>query len=570
MLGQFIMCIRKHVHTCTVLGILLWASTLLLSSAAEQSWPDTLGNKYVMRSASDSSLLAKSCPALDLSLYLSFSFNTAGVLLDTVGLNAAADGAWCLGLGSDGVLTLSVYSVKLGDWQRVALASRLQPGMKYHLMLGIAGGILSAGTYEGDRLLNGIGARLEAYPFSGPVYAGDFPGDNTLGASYNIYQACIGEMTVHYFGRHIDSLTADNIGQSTVISQAGPSGNSDANSAKPNSSGKLVVADVAPAQSPEEAVRIILAAQAKGDVPAMLGYTYLDQASNEARLTTQAMIQVIAHKLAFSDLKVDVLGTAYGNQGHLALVRCKHEVQISGCGDSAQEEFGSLVLLRRTDSGWKVIQFMPDSLLNLALADEAAARAKKQQAGVQPPALWSFAGTAAMDKDSDSAPVPGLVDYSKVSQQFNNAITGWKFDEKKVIADETLSWVGLIPLYGDFVSSGYTAAQTIKTIYLELLPDICNGEGTLVLFDIAQVSVGLFQIVTELFPGYDVAADHLGIFVDQWKYNVTQRRNLERVSWAILTSNLEKLEGVKTYLFMRPVWFIKIHSMASSAVDRPI
>lgn len=527
-------------------------AALVCGGADSEAWLEAATSVTKLGAPSDSALIASGFPAADSSVYLSFSYSEPGSLLDTVGINAASDGDWALRVEGDSTLMLSLYT-RSGGWQRIILASRVEPGREYHAVLKVKAGILSSEVYVGEQLLNGLSARLAVPPSASPVYAGDFPGDNGWGSGYNIHQGIVGQVALHYLGPWIDELTPETIRGSIVKPAAGPAsdkssapgpdGNSDA-------SLELQVADVPAARTPEDAVRLILEAQIRGDVPAMLGYTYLQQSPPEARLATQALMRVVAQKLVFSALDLELGGTAYGQQGNLALVRCRHAVFVEGGGVAAQEAFGSLVLLRKTPQGWKVVQFMADDLLNVGHESAAgAAGSASIKVAYALPAAEGIYGTAAQDQDAESSPIPGMLDYAKLSRRFGAAIQGWQFDEERVFIDETFSVYGWCPFYGDIVSSGYTAVQSVRTIYNELLPDLAALDLELVGYDITQVAVGVLQILSEPIPGLDVAADNLGVAVDNWKYNVTQSRHFSRLRLALAFANLE---GLKKYLFLRP------------------
>lgn len=534
--------------------VILLACCLLPASAADEAWLDAAAAGFSLRGAADSYLLASTSPRPDLSLHCSFSFTSPGTVLDTVGINAAPDGAWTLRLEAGGSLVFALYAARGGkaDWTRVTLASGLVAGREYKLVLSIASGLLDGAVYEQDRLLNGLNARLPGYPLDAPVYVGDFPGDNGWGADYDIYRAFSGQLKVLYFGRRIDALSPQTIKGSIVIKQPGATENPLGKTA-PVKPLELRVADVPAAQTPADAVRLLLEAQTRGDVPSVLGYTDLERSSKEAQLTAQSLLLLVASKLKTSDLSFTALATSYGKQGNFALVRCRHGVFIAGGKDASREEFGSLVLVRKTGAGWKVLEFMPDYLLNTVIADEKPGGAiQSMQAGFMlpaPPRSYAAASPAQGAAAAASTKSPGLIDYQAVNEQFQETMNTERFDEAKIHYDETFSLAGWIPFFGDAVSSTYTGLQTGKTFFTEFLPDLWHGDWELVGYDATQVAVGVLQILAEPTMGLDVLVDNLGIKLDNWKYNVVQGRNYSRIRLALMYSNLE---GMKKYLFLRP------------------
>lgn len=202
-------------------GLLI--SLCLLLGAGDADWLAPRMAALGFDSPASSYLLLHGIPDQDVSGYMSISYQQPGTILDTVGINAAPQGAWSLSIDDAGQLSFTIYSphrttsFEMGNgWQRYVLPLPLQPGREYNLVLDIDNGNLMLILFDGDDEYGYIFEALPCALASGEVYAGDYPLDDHWGPGYNIHPAFQGDLHVLYFGPQIDDLTPDNIARTWV------------------------------------------------------------------------------------------------------------------------------------------------------------------------------------------------------------------------------------------------------------------------------------------------------------------------------------------------------------------
>lgn len=203
--------------------LVLLLGCLLATSAADESWLDRYLARLTMDSPQSSYLLARSCPTPDFTAYISFTARKPGTLLDTVGINAAPVGSWALQVDDLGSLAFSIYSPQQrtaqdtgNGWHRYELSAALQFGQEYNCILECSGGNLLLAVFVGEDTVGMVHEALPCAVDSAAVYAGDFPGDNSWGAEYQIYRSFAGRMDVLYFGPLIDALSTETIKKTWV------------------------------------------------------------------------------------------------------------------------------------------------------------------------------------------------------------------------------------------------------------------------------------------------------------------------------------------------------------------
>jgi hypothetical protein len=213
--------INRWLSRLFALGLVL--GCCVLQSAAEDDWLARRMARLSLESPEASYLLARSCPTPDFTAYLSFNISAAGTLLDTVGINNAPAGAWNLQIDRNGQLTFSIFSPQRrtardtgNGWHRYTLSSALRSGQDYNCILQCSAGSLLLLITTDKSSIGRVYEELPCAVDSAAVYAGDFPGDNSWGADYNIHSSFSGTLDVLYFGPLIDALSAVNIAKTWV------------------------------------------------------------------------------------------------------------------------------------------------------------------------------------------------------------------------------------------------------------------------------------------------------------------------------------------------------------------
>jgi hypothetical protein len=182
-------------------AVILGLASRLAAAAAD--WWENAGIAAVLSSPSSSQLLAKTYPRDDVRLDLVVRYSAPGVIVDTVGINAAAQGDWSLAIGADGRPQLNVYAPKVSSpvqisngWHVFSGATPLTKNEQHWLTVVVKDGDIGL-------LVDGQVASKETLPVAlsgNAAYFGDFPGDDPWGSGYNIHPACQGTVRAVYFG----------------------------------------------------------------------------------------------------------------------------------------------------------------------------------------------------------------------------------------------------------------------------------------------------------------------------------------------------------------------------------
>lgn len=184
-------------------------ATLFPAAIAPPAQITTDGITFNLAQPSASALLAKEYLRKNLRLMLLVNYSKAGVIFDTVGINAAPNGAFSLSLTADGNVSFQIYDpahnseLKVANgWHILTSTTRLLANTPGVVKIEHSGGEISLS-------INGVvERRLKlATPLSGdPIYIGDFPGDDHWGEKYRIHPAMIGTVTLLHIGE-IDQVT---------------------------------------------------------------------------------------------------------------------------------------------------------------------------------------------------------------------------------------------------------------------------------------------------------------------------------------------------------------------------
>jgi len=156
-----------------------------------------------LTSPSSSFLVARQYPRDNLALVLDVRFTKPGVLLDTVGINAAPVGSFAVHLDTNNRVMVSLYDPRTNTpgrdasgWHHLLSAEPLTAGTTHRLVIQAGRQGLSLQVDGGP-----VQRLPVTTPLSGePIHAGDFPGDDHWGSKYNIHPALIGSATVKYVG----------------------------------------------------------------------------------------------------------------------------------------------------------------------------------------------------------------------------------------------------------------------------------------------------------------------------------------------------------------------------------
>jgi hypothetical protein len=155
------------------------------------------------------------------AIAFSLKFSRPGVILDTVGINAADAGDFAIRLQDDGRLVWQIYNpdvesdiLQESGWHILESDIALEPGRWYDIeaIYGIDGLNLLV-----DREL--VASSPAFLMLSGnPVYVGDYPGDDGWGEGYNIHPAFTGRI------RELRMGSIESIGTGTILIDAPPGG----------------------------------------------------------------------------------------------------------------------------------------------------------------------------------------------------------------------------------------------------------------------------------------------------------------------------------------------------------
>lgn len=152
---------------------------------------------------SASYLLAAEYPRENLAIRLRLRYSEPGVVLDTVGINAAPVGSFYMAVGEDGRVSVGVYDPTrpsahrlANGWHLLTSSTALSPGETHTVEVALGGPALAVRVDEGEEETLAL-----ATPLSGePIWVGDFPGDDGWGPKYRIHPALTGEVQVLFVG----------------------------------------------------------------------------------------------------------------------------------------------------------------------------------------------------------------------------------------------------------------------------------------------------------------------------------------------------------------------------------
>jgi len=178
-------------------------SVLLFTVFAMVAFPEDDGSEVTLNldlpSPSFSRLLAQASPKTDFDIHLLLGYTKAGVILDTVGLNAAKAGAWAIQIDPQGHVLLQVYDPDnlspwrdASGWHTVRSREMIEPGAAGVVTVSARGLRLTLSVQSGEAQV----LKLRV-PLSGePLWVGDFPGDDHWGEGLNIHPAMTGRLMV--------------------------------------------------------------------------------------------------------------------------------------------------------------------------------------------------------------------------------------------------------------------------------------------------------------------------------------------------------------------------------------
>lgn len=187
----------NRILTVSIIGLLV----LLATGLWAQGNAGEVTVNHTLDSASYSSQLLSKLPPGDFELTLLLGYTKPGVVLDTVGINAAPVGAWTVRVEGEGQLTFQIYDPQLqsayrnqSGWHILQSSGKIKPGSVAYAVLTVRGLDLTwAVDAQPPQKL-----RLARPLASGPVWVGDFPGDDKWGSKYNIHPAMTGRLMLQF------------------------------------------------------------------------------------------------------------------------------------------------------------------------------------------------------------------------------------------------------------------------------------------------------------------------------------------------------------------------------------
>lgn len=146
-----------------------------------------LGQQVNLRTPDDGHRLAVKPPAGDFRIEVVVNCQKPGVVLDTVGINAAPDGSYSLSVGADRKVSFQVWQP---GWTIVTSAKALGTGDEIVVV-----------SRTGERVTLTVGGQstvgtIKAPLSRDPLWIGNFPGDDSWGANYRIHPAMVGTVRV--------------------------------------------------------------------------------------------------------------------------------------------------------------------------------------------------------------------------------------------------------------------------------------------------------------------------------------------------------------------------------------
>lgn len=162
-------------------AITLLALVSLLQANAE------LGQTVVLKSPSEGYRLAVQPPAGDFRIELVVKCDKPGIVLDSVGINAAPTGSYSLNIGPDRKVNFQVWQP---GWTVITSTKPISTNEE-RIIVQRTGERVGL-TVAGETKVGTIKAPLSR----DPLWIGDFPGDDSWGKNYNIHPAMVGSVRV--------------------------------------------------------------------------------------------------------------------------------------------------------------------------------------------------------------------------------------------------------------------------------------------------------------------------------------------------------------------------------------
>jgi hypothetical protein len=188
---------EMHTLRAVLVVAACWLTTVAALAAEDDG---ALSQDFTLDGPSFSALLLQDPLKTDFDLMLLLSCSKPGVVLDTVGLNAAPVGAWVVHIAADGHVTFQVFDPALkspwrtaSGWHVMTSKEAVAPGDIGLVELTAQGLQITFQVELGEPLV--LPLRV---PLSGdPIWVGDFPGDDHWGAGYGIHPAMTGRLMVN-------------------------------------------------------------------------------------------------------------------------------------------------------------------------------------------------------------------------------------------------------------------------------------------------------------------------------------------------------------------------------------
>lgn len=148
--------------------------------------------RFTFGTGAGSVMLAREYDRDHFAIRLALTWTQPGSILDTVGINAAAIGSWCVIVDADGHLTLQVYAPthqsgarNASGWHLLVSPIRTKPGEEVDLTVTRTPKDWSLTVALGGGPRRTVSLPLPVPASGNPIYLGDFPGDNTFAPSYH-------------------------------------------------------------------------------------------------------------------------------------------------------------------------------------------------------------------------------------------------------------------------------------------------------------------------------------------------------------------------------------------------
>jgi len=213
-------------------AVLLWVILCLFwpLSATAQDANDGL-ETYYLRSKGSSYMMSSACPANGMDLFFTLSHTKGGSLFDTCGIGAADEGDWKLMAGGDGSLSFWIFSPNVrvpssesNGWVLYKTDADLELNESYAVLVEVDGYNLGLVVYTQDEenpVATFLEGELPCALTSKAVFAGDYPGDNSMGEHLGVRRSAIAEIGMIYFGPVIPDFEDENLKKTWVIPGSG-------------------------------------------------------------------------------------------------------------------------------------------------------------------------------------------------------------------------------------------------------------------------------------------------------------------------------------------------------------